>query len=142
MNSRILLIGSLVFVSNVVFAQGIIVLPQATETVAQLSLSFEKEVSNALVNRGIEVETAKELSKNSVMDAQSAACLTQIASDTLSLTSENIYNYIASQALYKKRVDLRNYSDVLALVQNVHGLVLEKEKQDAISLYMLRIKNS
>ena len=142
MNSRILLIGSLVFVSNVVFAQGVIVLPQATETVSQLSLSFEKEISNTLVNRGIEVKTAEELSKKSVVDSQNAAYLTQVAVDTLVLSSESIYNYIASQALFQKRVDLRNYSDILALVQNVNGLVLEKEKLDGISLYMSRVNNS
>ena len=42
-------------------------------------------------------------------------------STSLSLSKDSIYNYIASQALYDKSVDLHSYGDVLVMLQKING---------------------
>lgn len=127
MNSRMLFVGSIVFVSNVVFAYTLVLEPQPTELVAQLPCSYEEELAKKLIDRGLEASVAKKLSSKSAKTPALARVQLEKISASLSLSKDSIYNYIASQALYDKSVDLHSYGDVVAMLQKINGVALDTD---------------
>lgn len=136
MKNQILFLGSIIFASHVALGEMLVTLPQPSEISAQLHISFQKSISDTLVSRGLDANVANELTQNSVEDLFSAALHTQMLSNKLGLSKDEIYNYIASQTLFQKRVDLRSHDDVVAMVQSVKGPSMQKEDHIAISEYI------
>ena len=136
MRNKILILGSIIFASNVVWGETLVALPQPLEIVSQIPVPFEQNIASSLISRGLEEQAAKEFSQNCVKDVYSATLLTHMLSTKLSMSTEDIYDYIASQSLFNKSVDLRDYADVVSLVQNVKGIANEKEDLNAIKEYI------
>ena len=136
MKNRILFIGSIIFASHVVFGETLIALPQPAQIVSQIPIPFEQEIAAELVSRGLEEQAAKEFSQNSVEDVYSATLLTHMITTKLDLKRDKVHAYIASQALFQKRVDLRAHDDVVAMVQNIKGLSTQKEDLKSITEYI------
>ena len=135
MKNKILILGSIIFVSSVAWGETLRTLPQASEIVSQAPVPFEHHIASSLISRGLEEEAAKAFSQNCVDDVYSATLLTHILSTKLSIATADIYDYIASQTLFNKSVDLRDYADVVSLVQNVKGIGKQKEDLKAIKEY-------
>lgn len=136
MKNKILFIGSIIFASHVALGEMLVVLPQASEMSTQFHVSFQKSISDTLVARGLDVHAANDLTKTSVVDPFNAALHTQMLSNKLGLNKDEIYSYIASQTLFQNRVDFRAYDDIVAMVQNIKGLSMQKEDHNAISEYI------
>jgi len=136
MRNEILILGTIIFASSVAWGETLRTLPQASEIVSQIPVAFEQHIASSLVSRGLEEHAAKEFSKNCVDDVDSATFLTHMLSSQLGMNSSDVYDYIASQALFKKKVDLRDYADVVSLVQNVKGIGKQKEDLKAIEAYI------
>jgi hypothetical protein len=134
--NKILFIGSIIFASHVALGEMLVVLPQASEMSTQFHVSFQKSISDTLVARGLDVHAANDLTKTSVVDPFNAALHTQMLSNKLGLNKDEIYSYIASQTLFQNRVDFRAYDDIVAMVQNIKGLSMQKEDHNAISEYI------
>ena len=136
MKNRLLFIGSIIFASHVVFGETLVALPQPAQIVSQIPIPFEQEIAAELVSRGLEDQAAKELSQNSVEDVYSATLLTHMIATKLDIERAKVHAYIASQALFQKRVDLRAHDDVVAMVQQVKGISMQKEDLKAIEEYI------
>lgn len=136
MRNRVLFIGSIIFASHVAFGQTLVTLPQPAETVSQIPVPFEQVIAAELVSRGLEEQTAKEFSKNSVDDIYNATLLTHMLTTKLGIQREQVHAYIASQALFQKRVDLRAYDDVVAMVQKIKGVSMQQADMKAIEEYV------
>ncbi len=136
MKNRILFIGSIIFASHVVFGETLVALPQPAQIVSQIPIPFEQEIAAELVSRGLEEQAAKEFSQNSVKDVYSATLLTHMITTKLGIERTKVYGYIASQALFQKRVDLREHGDVVAMVQKIKGLSMQKEDLKSIEEYI------
>ena len=136
MKNKILFIGSIIFASHVALGEMLVVLPQASEMSTQFHVSFQKSISDTLIARGLDVHAANDLTKTSVVDPFNAALHTQMLSNKLGLNKDEIYSYIASQTLFQNRVDFRAYDDIVAMVQNIKGLSMQKEDHNAISEYI------
>ena len=136
MKNRILFIGSIIFASHVVLGETLVTLPQPAQIVSQIPIPFEQEIAAELVSRGLEDQAAKELSQNSVDDVYSATLLTHMITTKLNIERTKVHAYIASQALFQKRVDLRAHDDVVAMVQQIKGLSMQKEDLKAIEEYI------
>lgn len=136
MRGRILFIGSIVFASHVVFGETLIALPQPAQKVSQIPIPFEHEIAAELVSRGLEEQAAKELSQNSVEDVQNATLLTHMISTKFGIERTQVHAYIASQSLFQKCVDLRSHDDVVALVQQIKGVSVQKADLKAIEEYI------
>ena len=136
MKNRILFIGSIIFASHVVFGETLIALPQPAQIVSQIPIPFEQEIAAELVSRGLEEQAAKEFSQNSVKDVYSATLLVHMLTTKLDIKQPKVHAYIASQALFQKRVDLRAHDDVVAMVHNIKGLSTQKEDLKAIEEYI------
>ncbi len=136
MRSRILFIGSIIFASHVVFGETLVALPQPAQMVSQILIPFEQEIAAELVSRGLEDQAAKELSLNSVADVHNATLLTHMITTKLGIECTKVHAYIASQALFQKRVDLRAHDDVVAMVQQIKGVSMQKEDLQAIEEYI------
>ena len=136
MHNKILFLGSVLFASQVVFAENIVTPPKATEIMTTASYAFEQEISNALIAKGLDADIAQDRAQESVQHMQSAPILTHILSSKLQIEAQEIHSYIASKALFQKSVDLRSYGDVVRMVQEVKGLALGREETQAIKEYM------
>ena len=136
MRIRILVIGTLVFASHVALGDMLVTLPHPPQTLSQKACSFEHEIARALVSRGLEPQAAEAIAGKSVVDAQDAMLQSRMIAAELGLEKEKIYDYIASQALFEKRVDLRAYGDVVAMVQRIRGASLAQEELHAIKEYI------
>lgn len=136
MRNKILILGSIIFASNVVWGETLVALPQPSEIVSQIPVPFEQNIASSLISRGLEEQAAKEFSQNCVTDVYSAALLTHMLSTKLSIAKEEIYDYIASQTLFNKSVDLRAHADVVSLVQNIKGFGSHKEDLKAVEEYI------
>ncbi len=136
MRNRILFIGSVIFASHVVFGETLVALPQPAQIVSQIPIPFEQEIAAELVSRGLEDLAAKEFSQNSVADVYSATLLTHMITTKLGIERTKVHAYIASQALFQKRVDLRAHDDVVAMVQQIKGISMQKEDLQAIEEYI------
>lgn len=136
MKNRILFIGSIIFASHVVFGETLVALPQPAQIVSQIPIPFEQEIAAELVSRGLENQAAKELAQNSVEDVYTATLLTHMITTKLDIARTKVHAYIASQALFQKRVDLRAHDDVVAMVHKIKGLSMQKEDLKAIEEYI------
>jgi len=136
MRNRILFIGSVIFASHVVFGETLVALPQPAQIVSQIPIPFEQEIAAELVSRGLEDQAAKEFSQNSVADVYSATLLTHMITTKLDIERTKVHAYIASQSLFQKRVDLRAHDDVVAMVQQIKGISMQKEDLQAIEEYI------
>ena len=136
MRNRILFIGSVIFASHVVFGETLVALPQPAQIVSQIPIPFEQEIAAELVSRGLEDQAAKEFSQNSVADVYSATLLTYMLTTKLDIERTKVHAYIASQSLFQKRVDLRAHDDVVAMVQQIKGISMQKEDLQAIEEYI------
>jgi len=136
MKNRILFIGSIIFASHVVFGETLVALPQPAQIVSQIPIPFEQEIAAELVSRGLEEQAAKEFSQHSVKDVYSATLLTHMITTKLGIERTKVYSYIASQALFQKRVDLRAHDDVVAMVQKIKGISMQKDDLKSIEEYI------
>ncbi len=136
MRNRILFIGSIIFASHVVFGETLVALPQPAHMVSQIPIPFEQEIAAELISRGLEEQAAKEFSQNSVEDIYNATLLTHMLATKLDMKPSNIHGYIASQALFQKRVDLRSYDDVVAMVHQIKGMAMQKDDLKAVAEYI------
>ena len=136
MKNRILFIGSIIFASHVVFGETLVALPQPAQIVSQIPIPFEQEIAAELVSRGLENQAAKEFAQNSVEDVYTATLLTHMITTKLDIARIKVHAYIASQALFQKRVDLRAHDDVVAMVQKIKGISIQKEDLKAIEEYI------
>ena len=139
MKNKIVILGTIIFASNVVLGDILVTLPQPSEIVSQIPIPFEQHIASNLVSRGLESQAAQEFSQNCVTDIYSATLHAHILSTKLSIAKEEIHNYIASQSLFNKSVNLRSHADVVALVQNVKGLTNQKEDLEAIEAYIAMV---
>jgi len=136
MHNKILLIGSVLFASQVVFAETLTTPPKAIEITTTASHSFEQSISTALIAKGLDESVAQHRAKESVLHMQSAPVLTHILSRKLQIEAQDIHTYIASKALFQKSVDLRSYSDIMRMVQQIKGLAVGSQETQAIEEYM------
>ena len=136
MRNKIIILGSIVFASNVVLGETLVTLPQSSEIVSQIPIPFEQNIASELMSRGLEEQAAKEFSQNCVTDVYSATLLTHILSTKLQIEKEEIHAYIASQALFNKTVNLKSHADVVALVQKIKGFKTQSEDLKAIEGYL------
>ncbi len=136
MRNRILFMGSIIFASHVAFGEILVALPRPAEVVRQLSLSFEQEIAGELTARGLEASAAKALSQNSVVNGSDAMLLTYMLTTKLGIDRQQVYSHIASQALFQKKVDLRAYGDVVAMVQKIKGVAMAQRDLNAIEEYV------
>lgn len=136
MNNKILLVGSVLFASQVIFAETLATPPKATEIVTTASHSFEQQISNTLVAKGLDEGVAQSRAQESVLHMESAPILTHILSSKLQIDPKEIHAYIATKALFQKRVDLRSYGDVMRMVQQVKGVAVGNHEKQAIASYM------
>lgn len=136
MRIRIFVIGSIIFASNVAFGDILVALPQPLQTESLQPSTFEREIANSLVSRGLEEQAAATFAKGSVADAHDAMLLSHMISAKMNIESKKVYAHIASQALFEKRVDLRVYADVVAMVQQIKGAALGKKDLQSIQEYI------
>ena len=136
MRIRILLIGSIIFASNVALGDIVVALPQPMQTEAFQPSTFEHEIAASLVSRGLEAPAAAAFAKESVVDAQDAMLLTHMITTKLNLDSKKVFAHIASQALFRKRVDLRAYADVVAMLQQIKGAAVSKKDLQSVEEYL------
>ncbi|MBU1642874.1 hypothetical protein KKE54_05890 [bacterium] len=136
MRIRILLIGSIIFASNVALGDIVVALPQPVQTEAFQPSTFEHEVAASLVSRGLEAPAAAAFAKESAVDTQDAMLLIHMITTKLNLDSKKVYAHIASQALFRKRVDLRAYADVVAMVQQIKGAAVSRKDLKSIEEYL------
>ena len=136
MKNQILFLGSIIFASHVALGEVLVTLPQPAEVLAQRHVAFEQSISNTLVSRGLDVDVAQTLAKDSVEDLLSAALHTQMLSTKLALSKDEIHSYIAAQALFEKRTDLRSHDDVVGMVQNIKGFATLQDDIEAIKEYI------
>jgi len=139
MKNQIVILGTIIFASNVVLGDILVTLPQPSEIVSQIPIPFEQHIASKLTSRGLESQAAQEFSQNCVADIYSATLHTHILSAKLSIEKGEIHDYIASQSLFNKSVNLRSHADVVALVQNVKGLKSQKEDLEAIEAYIAMV---
>ncbi len=136
MKNQILFLGSIIFASHVALGEILVTLPQPADVLAQRHIAFEQSISNTLVSRGLERHTAKTLAKESVNDLSSAALHTKMLSTKLAVSKDDIHTYIATQALFQKRIDLRSHDDVVGMVQSIKGFITLQKDLTAIQEYI------
>jgi hypothetical protein len=136
MRNKILFIGSIIFASHVAFGDVLVTLPQPAESVSVIPVPFEQNIAAKLMDRGLEEQAAKEFALESVDDVYSATLLTEMLSNKLAISKDEIYRYIASQALFQNRVDLREHDDVVAMVQKIKGVSVMSDDLQAIETYI------
>jgi len=136
MSNRVLFIGTVLFATNVAFGNILMALPQPPQMLAQQTGLFEREIASSLLSRGMEPEAAEAFAKESVADAHDAMLLTQLLSIKTGIENTKVYEYVATQALFKKCVDLRAYDDVVAMVQKIKGISICKNDFKAVKEYM------
>lgn len=136
MRNRILFMGSIIFASHVAFGEMLVTLPRPAQIVTQVPLSFEQEIAAQLTARGLEEGAAIKLSQNSVEDGTNAMLLTHMLTTKLNIEHKDVHAYIASRSLFQKKVDLRAYDDVMAMVQKIKGHAMEKRDIEAIEEYI------
>ncbi len=136
MRNRILFIGSIIFASQVVFAETLVVLPQPPQMSVQQSSLFEREIASSLVSRGLEPQAAERFAKESVSDAGDALLLTQLLASKTGIESKKIFEHIATQSLFEKTTDLREYDDVVAMVHKIKGASINSDDLLAVKEYI------
>jgi hypothetical protein len=136
MRIRILVIGTLVFASHVALGDMLVTLPGPSKALSQQASSFKHEIVRSLVSRGIEHQAAEAIAGERVSDTYDAMLLSHMISTKLGLEKKEIYNYIASQALFQKRVDLRSYADVVAMMHQINGSAVSKKELQSIKEYV------
>jgi len=139
MKNQLVILGTIIFASNVVWGDTLVTLPQPSEIVSQIPIPFEQHIASKLTSRGLEYQAAQEFSQNCVKDIYSATLHTHILSAKLAITEDEIHEYIASQALFNKSVNLSSHSDVVALVQKVKGFKNQKEDLEAVTSYIAMV---
>lgn len=136
MRIRILVIGTFVFASHVALGDMLVTLPQPSQKLSQQPSSFKHEIARSLVSRGLEPQAAEAIAGESVADAYDATLLSHMIATKMGLENKKIYEYIASQALFQKRVDLRRYADVVAMVHQIKGSAVSKKELQSIEEYI------
>ncbi len=136
MSNRIMLIGTVLFASQVVLGNVLVTLPQPPQIRSQQQNSYEQEIENALVLRGLDKEAAQRLVQENVSSTHDADFLTHLVMMKFDIAATKVYDYVASKALFRKSVDLRAYDDVVAMVQKIKGLSVQKEDLKAIEEYI------
>ncbi len=136
MSNRIMFVGSVLFASQVVLGNVLVTLPHPPQIRSQQQSSFEYEIVNALVLRGLEHEAAQKLVQDNVKCSQDALFLTHILATKFDIDAEKVYDYLASKVLFRKNIDLRAYDDVVAMVQQIKGISMQKEDLKAIEEYI------
>jgi hypothetical protein len=132
MRIRILVIGTFVFASHVALGDMLVTLPQPSQILSQQPSSFKHEIMRSLVSRGIEQQAAEAIAGEHVSDAHDAILQSHMIATKMGLDKREIYDYIASQALFQKGVDLRNYADVVAMMHQIKGSALSKKELQSI----------
>jgi len=136
MRNKILFIGSIIFASHVAFGDVLVTLPQPAESVSVIPVPFEQHIAAKLMERGLEEQAAKEFALESVDDVYSATLLTEMLSNKLAISKDEIYRYIAKKALFQRAVDLREHDDVIAMVQQIKGVSITPDDMEAIETYI------
>jgi len=142
MNKRILI--STVFISNIIFAS---VLPSQ---INQINLnknrlgSFSTVVSQYLYKKGLDKEVAQKKVSNFLMgeDFENELMLQNILSNLDMLQYDNVVEYIASSALYSKKIDLSSYDTIIGMLQTVNSNLdkLTLQKIEKVSLENKKIR--
>lgn len=136
MGNRILFIGTVLFATHVAFGDVLVAQPHPPQMLVQQPNLFEHEIASSLLSRGMESKAAEAFAKESVADAQDAMLLTQLLSIKTGVEKTKVYEYVATQALFKKCVDLRAYDDVVAMVQKIKGVSMCNNDIQAVQEYM------
>ena len=104
-------------------------IPQTTFlSTKQQSSSISSQITSTLYKRGLDEETAKELSQKLVQDNDELLSLMiNNLINNSSLTKNEIINYLSKQALLKKRVDLSSYSNVVKMAQTIKSNTLNSK---------------
>jgi len=136
MKNRILFLGTVIFASHVVFGETLVTLPQPSEIVSQIPVPFEQNIAASLISRGLEEQAAKEISQECVKDIYHATLHTHMLSTKFNVPLKEVYDYIASQALFQKSVDLRSHGDVVAMLQKIKGFEDQKEMLKNVEEYI------
>ncbi len=136
MRIRIFVIGTLVFASHVALGDMLVSLPQPSQILSQQPSSFKHEIVRSLVSRGIEHPAAEAIAGERVSDAYDATFLSHMIATKMGLEKKEVYDYIASQALFQKSVDLRSYADVVAMVHQIKGAAVSKKELQSIKEYI------
>jgi len=139
MGNRILLIGTVLFVTHVAFGEMLVALPQPPYILAQQSSPFEREIASALVSKGLEPQAAEAFAKESTVNGDDAIFLTNMIAAKSGIERKRVYDYVASRVLFKKRVDLRAYDDVVAMVQQIKGTAMTKKDFQSVAEYIATV---
>ena len=136
MNNRIMLVGTVLLASQVALGNVLVTLPQLPQIRSQQQSSIEYEIAKALVSRGLEHEAAQKLVQENVKCSQDALFLTHILATKFDIEAEKVYDYLASKVLFRKSIDLRAHDDIVAMIQQIKGISMQKEDLKAIEEYI------
>lgn len=99
----------------------------------QKSSIFSNEVENILIDRGLEVGSAKAkirklFQNNKNIDYK----LQELCTENLSVTKEKLVEKLAMYALQEKKLDLNSYTSLIGLMQSVSLKILDKNELEHI----------
>jgi len=89
--------------------------------------TISSQISSILFNRGLDEEVAEGLSEELIEDNELfEAMLSNLLNHYPELSSDEIFEYLGTAALYRKKVDLSAYDHLVGMVTELKGQSLSK----------------
>ena len=95
--------------------------------------SFSMQVAHKLYKRGLDAEVAKQKAQE-LFNSQDDDFLDtlQLLQSSLDIGYDAMVEYFADAALKHKKIDMKNYSSLVAMVQRIKNIALTKEELQTI----------
>jgi len=117
------------FVSVLVLNPAVAEILKSTNAIqTQQETRVSTNIANILYKRGLDEDAAKELSQNFMAEDEElfASMLENLLSGCKGMAKDDVLAYLSNEALFRKRVDLQSYDQLVAMARGVQQKVLDK----------------
>ena len=113
------------------------ILPQLTNIQTQQSSTVSSSIANILYQRGLDEDAAKEISSD-LVEEEDEACLALMIENIVNSCNEITYNeileYLSTEALHRKNVQLENYAQLTHMFSKIKQRSPGKETLKQLSI--------
>ncbi len=122
MKTKTLFIGSILLITNLVYALPVQNIPRQRTAVSKFDQALISMIADQLVSRGLEYEVAEQKVAHLFADKINNASLSlhhfMLAFE--SVTQKEIAEYLSQKALFDQQIDLTSYDALLGMLQGVN----------------------
>lgn len=132
-----------IFITNIAFASSLPIDTREIKVNKNITKNLANTVSAHLHSKGLDKDVANERVSKSLVSGEIASDLMAInlLNHFPQLQHEDVISYISKCALFNKSVDLSAHDDILSLLQQSHGLIMDKHTLSKVKKVSLENKH-